>query len=42
MLVDTELVLWGLPVVLVLIAVLAKLYVHWSKPNRRIAKTGSN
>ena len=42
MLVDTELVLWGLPVVLVLIAMLAKLYVHWSKPNRRIAKTGSN
>ena len=42
MLVETELVLWGLPVVLVLIALLAKLYVHWTKPKRRIAKTESN
>ena len=42
MYVDTEIVLWVLPGVFVLIALLAKLYVHRTKPNRRIAKTDSN
>ena len=32
--VDTEVVLWLIPAVLIAVAFLAKAYVHWAKPSR--------